>query len=653
MQAKRAQAMACLNNGDPREASRLFQEICQTNQNDADAWFMLGAVFGQLGAYREAEQCCRRAVALRPEAFAAWDNLGITLMFQGRNQEAESCFRQALAINPGHAPGHNNLGNLLRTTGQTKSAVDCYQLAIRHNPSYAEACNNLGIALRELGRHREAVESFTQALRLNPDYADAHHNLGDAKRMHGDIAGALHHYREALRINPRLVETHFALGAVMEELNRKDEALACYSQALVLDPNFAKALINRARLIAAQGRHDDAREQLEQARRSNPDNPDVIAELANLAALEGKYRDAYEMLARCIENGTDNLNIALAYAPVSRHTGSPAEAQIILKQLIDDSTLPAPALEDAYFALGKLYEDLGDFDQAFETYQKANDARFPGSDIEKHLQEFAAIQAFFTPDTLASLPRADNNSSLPVFIVGMPRSGTSLVEQILAAHPLVHGGGELTELWKIMQTLPEIAGNGQPYPACLQSTDQQQLSQAANRYLDFLSGLDRSAQRVTDKLPHNFLHLGLIQLLFPGTRVIECIRDPRDTCLSIYSHKFNASHLYAHRLEDLGIYYRQYQILMEHWKEVLDIPILEVDYRQLVTDPVTGIHDLLAFCGLPWDEQCLSFHTSGRVVYTPSRDQVRQPVYTRAIGRWKNFSRHLGPLLATLEQEIV
>jgi tetratricopeptide (TPR) repeat protein len=651
MQVIRSRAMTCLNNGNLREAGRLFHEICRSKYNDADSWFMLGAIQGQLGDFKAAEAACRRVIALQPGAFAAWDNLGIALMLQGRNTEAEPCFRRALEINPSHAGAYNNLGNLLHNSGQLQTALVNFEKAILLNPSYAEAYNNQGLVLREMGNIREAEQCFTRAIQINPGYADAHHNLGDARRLSADLGGALHHYRKALQLNPRLAETQFSMGSLMEELNRKEEALVCYARTLEIAPNFTRAIVGSARLTAARGQPDLARAQIERALESSPENQDLLAELANLESLAGKYQHAYQILRPCIDTSTDNINVALAYASISRHAGSQVEARAGLERFIEKTALPVSALEEAYFALGKLNEALGDFDRAFEHYESANTACSRGTDLERHLQEIHSIRNFFSPEMLATVPRADNTSKRPVFIVGMPRSGTSLVEQILAAHPLVHGGGELTELWKIINTLPDDTGTGEPYPACLQQATQAQLNRSAMKYLEFTAGLDKFAHRVTDKLPHNFLHLGLIQMLFPCARIIHCIRDPRDTCLSIYSHKFNMNHLYAHSLEELGKYYLGYQRLMQHWHSVLQIPILDIRYENLVQSPETGSRDLVAFSELPWDDRCLRFHESGRIVYTPSRDQVRQPVYTSAIGRWRQFEKYLGPLLRSLEME--
>ena len=248
------------------------------------------------------------------------------------------------------------------------------------------------------------------------------------------------------------------------------------------------------------------------------------------------------------------------------------------------------------------------------------------------------------------MPRSANRSKLPVFIVGMPRSGTSLVEQILASHPQVCGAGELEDAHGMTVTLATMLGGKIAYPACLTSAKRRHLDELAQRYLAKLSKFSRTAMRVTDKMPHNFMALGLIELLFPGAHIIHCKRDPVDTCLSIYGLEFNTNHPYADNLEHLGAYYLEYLRLMEHWKTVLSVPILEVQYEELVADQEGVSRQMVEFCGLPWDVRCLNFHQAERVVTTHSYDQVRRPIYKQSVARWKNYESHLAPLIAALSQ---
>ncbi len=257
--------------------------------------------------------------------------------------------------------------------------------------------------------------------------------------------------------------------------------------------------------------------------------------------------------------------------------------------------------------------------------------------------------AAFTPERLQSLPRAQHDSKTPVFILGMPRSGTSLVEQILASHPQVHGAGELNNIMRLESGMPDLVGGGKRFPDGLNKLTQEHVDELASHYLEHLAELSPDALRVTDKMPNNFLHLGTIQLLFPDARIIHCMRDPLDTCLSCYFQNFFAQHPYTNDLGHLGAYYNGYERLMAHWKQTLDLPIFDIRYEDLVENQETKSREMIEFIGLEWDEACLKFHENKRIGRTASYDQVRQPIYKGSVARWRNYESHLEPLRKALE----
>ncbi|HHH42543.1 MAG TPA: sulfotransferase family protein, partial [Gammaproteobacteria bacterium] len=304
------------------------------------------------------------------------------------------------------------------------------------------------------------------------------------------------------------------------------------------------------------------------------------------------------------------------------------------------------------FELGSLYDRVGDYDTAFDTYRKANEARHQVLDMhfdaDTHSAYVNAIISNCSRPLLSRHAHCGNSSTVPVFIVGVPRSGTTLVEQILSNHPQVHGAGELTAIKEIVDALPGISATTQPYPGCLDSITDQGLASAGSEYVAGLTALNGSVRRITDKMPANFMHLGLIQMLLPRARVIHCRRDPLDTCLSYYFHDFSSPHSYSYRLEDLAVYYQNYLRLMAHWRTVLDIQLLEVQYEDLVSNQESTSRELVEFCGLDWDDACLSFHENRRAVATTSYDQVRKPMYTSSVGRWKNYRAQLQPLISAL-----
>ena len=299
-----------------------------------------------------------------------------------------------------------------------------------------------------------------------------------------------------------------------------------------------------------------------------------------------------------------------------------------------------------------MYDSAREYDLAFTHYQQANAAKRWQFDAEQHRADTDNFIALHSPEFMAGLPRASIRSARPIFVVGMMRSGTTLTEQILASHPAVFGAGELPDIVEMANSLPATLNTDIPYPQCMALLTQAKLDELAQRYLERLAEFSADASRVVDKAPVNFRHLGLIELMFPDAHVIHCLRDPRDSCLSMYFTDFVHSHEYSSDLANLGSFYRDYRRVTRHWRNISKIPLLEVQYEELVAEPEATIRRIVAFCGLEWDDRCLNFHKSKRYINTPSYDQVRQPIYKKSAGRWKNYARHLEPLIEALGDEI-
>ena len=317
-----------------------------------------------------------------------------------------------------------------------------------------------------------------------------------------------------------------------------------------------------------------------------------------------------------------------------------------MKRVLTDSAEKLSNYEQVslHFGLGRLLDAADRYEEAFAHYRQGNTLKHEVFSPADHARYVDDIIATYNSDFMAKAPRANNDSTRPLFIIGMPRSGTTLVEQILVSHPQVAGGGELTFMNDIVRELPSLLGVSAPYLQSLAALTAEVCDRASRYYLDRIATISSDARYVTDKMPGNFMYLGLIALLFPRARIIHCGRDPLDTCLSCYFQYFPAGHPYAYDLDHLGGYYRQYQRLMQHWRTVIRLPMLEVQYQDLVADQERVSREIIAFCDLPWDERCLRFHETGRVVHTLSYDQVRQPLNQRSVGRWRHYDRFLAPL---------
>ena len=329
----------------------------------------------------------------------------------------------------------------------------------------------------------------------------------------------------------------------------------------------------------------------------------------------------------------------VTHARFARRDGDPRSVADLLERRVAAVDLNPRERALLLFELGHLYDHLGAYDTAFARFQTANRLRRPAFDRAGFARLIEGLIAAGSDGV-----QATNRSTVPVFIVGMPRSGTSLVEQILASHPAVFGAGELNDL-------PRLVAEISPgYPGGLTELTAADLDRSAERHLARLASLGHGAERVTDKLPGNFLHLGIIARLFPGARIVHCLRDPLDTCLSCYFHDFGGIHPYAYDLGDLGFAYRQYECLMDHWRSTLPLPILEVRYEDLIADQEGMSRALVAFVGLDWRDECLQFHRTPRLVHTASYDQVRRPLYTSSVGRARHYYPHLGRLVEALQK---
>lgn len=681
-QSKKKRALELVRGDRLNEAKTLYAQICAKDPSDAEAWFMLGAISGQMGLLDEAERCLRRTLTLHPSA-EAHDNLGLVLQAMGKFDEAIGHHRQALQMKPRQARPYFNLGNACRQMNDFIGAAENFRLASQYQPGFFEALANLGAALVKLRQFEEALPSLEEAACLNPSNPEIHRTLGNVYQQlgrssqaaqslshvvrlwpqdlyawsalgevllaQGNFRDALAAYEQALRLSPRDPDLLNRTGHLHQYVGNMEEAMQCFRQALQHNPRLIDAVVHLSNTLATQTRYDESRQCLESALQASPGEPRLLGVLANVYEKLGDYAKAHEIIQPLVESRVKEPIVGVVFGALSKRVERQEEAIRYIEELLQQTQFSSADRQQLHFVAGKLYEGTSNYEMAFHHYKNANEVVRQVYDAASQERLVSDLIAAYTADFLASAPRASVHSDRPVFIVGMPRSGTTLVEQILASHPQVYGAGELKDVFGLMADLPGLLGSREPYPQCLRQLTPSALDVLARRYLDRLASLSAVAARVTDKLPANFLHLGLIELLFPAARIIHCVRDPRDTCLSCYFQDFGARHAYSADLAHLGAYYRQYERLMAHWKTVIQLPFLEIRYENMVEDQETWSRRLLEFCGLPWDDRCLRFYESGRAVNTASYDQVRRPMYKTSAGKWKHYEPYLEPLLKALE----
>lgn len=465
------------------------------------------------------------------------------------------------------------------------------------------------------GRFEAAAAAYDRAGRANRRHPVPRFHRGRACLAAGQLELAESGFRDAIRLDDSISDFHFELGRTRRMLGRLDLALTSLDRALELLPGEA----------------------------------DYVAERARVLRLAGNKSEAWETLKPLVDAGTEHAGVLFEFGHAAPGADRTDEAVTRLRELVENESQPEDARAACGFILGRLLDRINRHDEAWQVFVTANGLKGSAFDADAHDAAIDDLMRVWNADRLASLPRVTSalgrSASLPIFVVGMPRSGTSLVEKIIAAHPQAAGAGEL--MWMTEISMDLLSGSA-PYAELLDGLKQHQLDRAANGYVKRLKKVARKADRVVDKMPQNLLHLGLISILFPEARVVHCRRDALDTCLSCYFQELTDAIDFNTDLTDLGRYYRSYERLMSHWSSVLEVPTLDVVYEDLVSDLDGQVHRLLDFLDLPFDDASLRYHESDHHIATASYDQVRQPIYASSVGRWKAYESHLDPLRTAL-----
>ncbi|HSY46824.1 MAG TPA: sulfotransferase [Steroidobacteraceae bacterium] len=589
--------------------------------------------------YAEADAAARELRAAVADFFPALLLGGMVAGKCGRGAEGIALLREAVALDPQSAEARSELASLLRSEGRHDAAIAAAKQALRLKPEDAGNHNDLGLCYLAAGRVPLAIKELTRALALKPDAPMFHHNLGLALQQQSRDFEAIAAFRRAVALDGDNTEAHAHLGQLLYQHGQPQEATQCYERAAALQPNRAVAAVQTAEALVQQGRTADAESCLRTTLAADPQADLVHQVLGVLLQRLGRFAEARASLERAIELQPRRISAYASLVRGQRIGAADAPLVAAMQRLVHEPTLPARDRSSLHFALGKACDDLGDYKAAIGHFDRANE-------IESEWMRAAGrwfdrrARAAFVDQMIASFPpgrgaRAvgGSRSELPALIVGMPRSGTTLVEQILSNHRDIGAAGELS-YW----TDWPVAGTPIGAPP-----DDARGRELAESYLALLRKAAPDARRVTDKMPVNFLVLGLIHRLLPAARIIHCRRHPVDTCLSIYSTPVGNPLDFAHDRSHLVFYYEQYLRLMAHWRVVIPAgQLLEIDYERLVSEPEEVTRRLVAFCGLEWDAACLEHERSEHLIMTPSVWQARQPVYRDALERWRRYEPWLG-----------
>ena len=670
--------------GRLQEAEQLLLQILQVQPRQAHALHLLGVIAYQVGQWEKALDWITQAIGMEPNVALFHSNLAEMNRQQGRLSEAirhgeqavrldpamasahsnlgigyydlkdydrsEACHRKALVLAPQLIQSLNNLGSIARARKDKDQAAEWYRKALAIQPDFLESLSNLGAVLVENDLADEAEAPLLKALERQPHYPEALCNLGlvRLKQERLDESGGL--LRRSLQLRPGYPEALVGLGRLLQERGELEEAERCLAEAVTRAPDKADAWVHLGEVRVELGLSAEAEAAFIRALELDPSSTEALTGLGNLRLEEGRMEESVGLFEQAIEQDDDCLPARFHLVQARKVRPGDVNLAVLQTQWAELDALSVDKRISLHYALGKAYDDLGQWDEAFPQFlegarlKRAKLDYDPRVEVERIDRLIASVDAEF----FARLQGAGASSDLPIFVLGMPRSGTTLTEQILASHPAVHGAGELRDLMAVMQQ-PHPGSGKVAFPDHLAELDRDTLNGWGEEYIRRLRRHDPAARHITDKMPANYLAMGLMPLMLPNARIIHVRRNPIDTCVSCFTRLFNRHQEATYDLFELGRHYAHYARLMAHWRSVMPAgSFLEIQYEDIVADQETAARQLIDWVGLDWDEACLSFHQTRRNIRTASVTQVRQPIYTSSVERWRHYEKYLGPLLSGL-----
>jgi tetratricopeptide (TPR) repeat protein len=680
------QAVMLHRQGQIDQAAQAYEQILGTDPAHLDALIYLGALRVGQGRPDEAEQLLRRAVSLAPESPEALANLAAALQAQGRHDAAIGQFRQALSYRAELTEAWFGLAACLQAIGQDEDAILAYQAILDADPNHPEAAFGFATVLDRLGRSEAAEQHYRVALAADPDFAEASLGLGRLCARGTRPSDAIEYFEQALDVDPDYVEARLALANLLLRLHRDDAAQAAFNTVLATEPDNAAAQNGIGIILGRQRRHTEAlahyramlharpadldamggvatalknlREDLGEAEAIarqivsvHPDHAQGLGLLGSILAETGSIDEAQRLFRRAAFAAPNRPDFAYHLVQVAKVRAGDEVLRQLEAMLQHIGSYATADQCEVLFALAKAYDDIGERERGFDYLLRANALKRSDTEYREKLVLGAMdrIAHVFSAELLAARAGQGFGSEAPVFVVGMPRSGTTLVEQVLASHRDVFGAGERSELGEVtLRVCAERIGAGS-FPEIIWTLNATDLSRMGADYVAALRPLAPAARRIVDKMPVNFSSIGLIRLILPNAKIIHTRRDPIDTCLSIFSKLFSGDQGFSYDLAELGRYYSAYRRLMAHWRDLVPADVmLEVEYEDMVQDFESQARRIIDHVGLPWDPACLEFYKTERPVHTASMTQVRQPIYRTSMGRWRPDPTLLHPLLEAL-----
>ena len=666
----------------------LYEKICKIDKNNPDAWMTFGVVAGHLGKYSDAETALRKACKLRSQYGKQQAYLVQALEAQGKFDEAINILLEQNPSDGTSASLYLKLGVLYGKNNDFENSIQSLTsyVNIVHDDAYAFHClasayeslehytkadkyfkkaitlssndykliNSYGAMLQKSGNLEEAIKQYLLSITINNNYALSQYNIATAYNITGEYEKAVEFFSKAISLKNDYIEAIIGVGKSYRAIGESRLAIKELKKAVDLDRDCAEAYLHLGLAQVSEGDYDEANNSLSTADKINPDDIEIRCARVTLYERRGEFNLAENTIRPLLASHPDNKDVVFAYSNLCKAIGECDQSLRLIKERVSDSTLHPVYKSALHFKAGKICDDMQEYDDAFHHYELANNLQPYKYDESIVQQSLSNIKSMFSSEVMGSFNKSTNNSNAPIFILGMPRSGTTLVEQILSSHPDVFGGGEMPLLSSISNKLGGAFITGKHCITSLPETDIMTLDNLADEYLSFAMADTKDESFITDKMPHNFRLIGLINILFPNANIIHCTRNPIDNCLSIYFSNFNVVHPYSGKLEDIARYYTDYyQSLMSHWYKTSSINILDVRYEDIIDNLKDSSMRILEHCGIEWDDVCLDFHNSKRDVATLSYDQVRQPIYNKSIERWRNYDKYITSLTKHFEYHLL
>lgn len=641
-----------VNAGQADKAEALCRDAIDRNPRDVNMVALLGATLFKTRQIEEAEKILREAIELAPNFAKPHEDLGILLLEENRPDDAVPILRNATRLDPKAEVAFFNLGRALAMLGNGAEADKAFEAAFELNPERKRLA--LAAEHHRNGRLDEAEKLFREVLRDNPGNVDAERFLGAIAASQSHFGEAERRFRRAIELAPDYVRAIIDLGLILKEQSRFAEAIDCFKKAIELEPRNIQPHFQLASTLAPAALTYEAVAAYQRVLEIQPEHAGAQLGLAHMLKTVGRQDEAVAAYRKFIELKPDEGDGYWSLANLKTYRLSDDDIDEMELRLASDGLTDQSAVSFS-FALAKIFEDQNDFDRAWEHYRSGNEKR-------RMLENYDPVQTELTNDAIISVfdrPFLEQNTGLgnpdpaPIFIVGLPRSGSTLLEQILASHSMVEGTSELPYVGRVATSLNRNRADGINYPEAARELAEKQFKMLGQDYLD-LAQLHRTEgkPRFIDKMPNNTPTIGLLHLILPNAKIIDARRYPMDSCLSCYRQLFAQGQTFTYDLTDIGEYFLQYERMMDHWHDVLPGRVLTVQYEEMVTDFENQVHRLLEYCELPWEDACINFHETERPVRTASSEQVRQPIYSQSINRWRRYEQYLGELIEVLEPSL-